>query len=136
MMAVDWHEKVRRVIDSAEDEKYLDVIDDVVAGDLSAVAIRTRHRDPDLIVSALSHVTRTATAASIEWRPALLPPGRRLAAPAGDNRRTMTDARKVSGGGGRRRPMLRHGVYRLGADAAVSRRTGGLQRAPRRRCQG
>jgi len=60
-MPTDWADKVERVIALAEREnpKYLDVIDDVVGGDLSAVAIRTRHRDPDLIVSALSHVTRT-----------------------------------------------------------------------------
>src|SRR5262245_36660045 len=58
-MPTDWADKVRRVIDTAADEKYLVVIDDVVAGALSAVAIKTKHRDADLIVAALSHVTRT-----------------------------------------------------------------------------
>src|SRR5215510_2631798 len=60
-MPTDWADKVARVIALAEQEnpKYLVVIDDVVAGALSAVAIRTRHRDPDLIIAALSHVTRT-----------------------------------------------------------------------------
>ena len=58
-MSTDWAAQVRRVIDSAEHEKYLDVIDDVVAGDLSAVAIKTKYRDGDLIIAALSHVTRT-----------------------------------------------------------------------------
>jgi hypothetical protein len=58
-MPTDWAEKVKRVIDRAEDEKYLEVIDDVVAGHLSAVAIKAKYRDPDLVISALSHVTRT-----------------------------------------------------------------------------
>jgi hypothetical protein len=48
-MPTDWAEKVKRVIDRAEDEKYLEVIDDVVAGHLSAVAIKAKHRDPDLV---------------------------------------------------------------------------------------
>ena len=60
-MATDWTVQVRRVIDLAakQNPKYLDVIDDVVAGDLSAVAIKAKHRDGELIISALAHVTRT-----------------------------------------------------------------------------
>jgi len=60
-MATDWAAKVKQVIDLAEDKnpKYLDVVDDVVAGSLSAVAIKAKYGDPDLIISALAHVTRT-----------------------------------------------------------------------------
>jgi hypothetical protein len=60
-MAMDWAAKVKQVIDLAEHKnpKYLDVVDDVVAGVLDAVAIKAKYDDPDLIISALAHVTRT-----------------------------------------------------------------------------
>jgi len=60
-MTADWTDRIGRVIELAEqtNPKYLAVIDDVVAGDLSATAIKAKHGSQDLIISALAHVTRT-----------------------------------------------------------------------------
>jgi hypothetical protein len=61
MMEPDWAAEVKRVIDLAldKDPKYLDVIDAVVAGHLSATGIKAKYGSLDLVISALAHVTRT-----------------------------------------------------------------------------
>jgi hypothetical protein len=57
---MDWNEKANKalVLALARNQKYLAVIDDVVAGHLKATVIEAKHGSHDLIISALAHVTR------------------------------------------------------------------------------
>ncbi|MBK5959050.1 hypothetical protein CCR97_12640 [Rhodoplanes elegans] len=57
---MDWISAVETVIETANQRnpQYVDVIDDIVAGRLHAGAIEAKYGSKDLVVSALSHVTR------------------------------------------------------------------------------
>lgn len=64
MHSIDWNSRVIHVLDRIHEDrwaypasKYLNIVDDVVAGELNAEQIRHRHGSMDIVMSALSHVT-------------------------------------------------------------------------------